>query len=85
MLLDDLITSGGSKLETAEPLQAEGLTIEDVVVLIDREQGGAADLAAHGYRLHAAVTLRQIVDSLAAGGQLAPDDARRVRSYLDGL
>jgi uridine monophosphate synthetase len=85
VLLDDLITSGGSKLETAEPLQAEGLTIEDVVVLIDREQGGAADLAAHGYRLHAAVTLRQIVDSLAAGGQLAPDDARRVRSYLDGL
>ena len=83
VLLDDLITGGGSKLEAAEPLQAEGLVIEDVVVLIDREQGGAADLAAHGYRLHAAVTLRAIVDALAAGGQLAPDDARRVRGYLD--
>lgn len=82
VLLDDLITNGGSKLEAAEPLRAEGLVIEDVVVLIDREQGGAADLAAHGYRLHAAVTLRQIVDALAAGGQLAPDDARRVRDYL---
>ncbi len=85
VLLDDLITSGGSKLEAAEPLRAEGLVIEDVVVLIDREQGGAADLAAHGYRLHAAVTLRQLVDALAAGGQLSPDDARRVRTYLDAV
>ena len=82
VLLDDLITSGESKLEAVEPLQAEGLIVEDMVVLIDREQGGAADLAACGYRLHAAVTLRQIVDALAVGGQLAPEDARRVREYL---
>jgi len=82
VLLDDLITSGESKLEAVEPLQAEGLIVEDMVVVIDREQGGAADLAARGYRLHAAVTLRQIVDALAVGGQLAPEDARRVREYL---
>ena len=82
VLLDDLITTGGSKLEALEPLLAEGLLVEDVVVLIDREQGGAQDLAQKGLRLHAALTLRELVDALAEGGQLAPNDAQRVRNYL---
>lgn len=84
VLLDDLITSGASKLEAAEPLLAEGLVVEDVVVLIDREQGGARDLAQHGFRLHAACTLREIVDSLVSGGQLSSADGQRVREYLGG-
>jgi uridine monophosphate synthetase len=84
VLLDDLITSGGSKLEALEPLRAEGLVIEDVVVLIDREQGGAQDLAAQGLRLHAVLTLRQLVRALALEGVLCPADADRVFAYLDG-
>jgi uridine monophosphate synthetase len=82
VLLDDLITSGGSKLEALEPLLAEGLVVEDVVVLIDRQQGGAQELAQHGYHLHAALTLSELVDSLADGGQLSPAEAQRVRDYL---
>jgi uridine monophosphate synthetase len=84
VLLDDVITSGGSKLEAAEALLAAGLVIEDVVVLIDREQGGAEELAGRGYRLHASLTLSQIVDSLSEDGLLAPADAQRVHDYLAG-
>jgi len=84
VLLDDLITTGGSKLEAAEPLLAAGLIVEDVVVLIDREQGGAADLAAHGMRLHAACSLREIVGALVSLGKLDRDAQQRVESYLDG-
>lgn len=84
VLLDDLITSGGSKVEAMEPLQAAGLAVRDVVVLIDREQGGAADLARRGYRLHAAMTLRQLVEILAADGALGASEAQRVRDYLEG-
>jgi len=84
VLLDDLITSGASKLEAAEPLLAEGLLISDIVVLIDRQQGGAADLAAHGYQLHAALTLRELVEILAEDGRLPAADAARVYAYLDG-
>jgi len=53
-------------------------------VLINREQGGAEDLARHGYRLHAAVTLREIVAALEAEGLVSAEDARRVREYLGG-
>jgi len=84
VLLDDVITSGGSKLEAAEPLRAEGLVVEDIVVLIDREQGGAAELRNLGFRVHAALTLREIVDALAAGGQIGQPEALRVHAYLNG-
>lgn len=83
VLLDDLITQGGSKLDALEPLLAAGLLVEDMVVLIDREQGGAAELAAKGYRLHAAITLRELVDELVDGGRLSAADGQRVRDYLD--
>ncbi len=82
VLVDDLISSGGSKLEAAAPLQEEGLIVEDVVVLIDREQGGAEDLARHGLRLHAALTLREIVALLVAAGKLDRETQERVERYL---
>jgi len=84
VLLDDLITSGGSKLDAAEPLQQAGLQVRDVVVLIDREQGGAEDLAQHGLRLHAVLTLREMVDALEQSQAISPDQARHVRGYLAG-
>jgi uridine monophosphate synthetase len=82
VLLDDLITGGGSKLQAAIPLQEAGLLIRDVVVLIDREQGGRHDLSAHGLQLHAVLTLRELVDALQTSGDLDSDQADRVRDYL---
>lgn len=84
VLLDDLITSGGSKLQAAEPLQQAGLQVRDVVVLIDREQGGAEDLAEHSLQLHAVLTLREMVDALQYSAAISPDQAQRVRDYLAG-
>ena len=52
LLVDDLITRGESKLEALAPLTQAGLLIKDILVLIDRQQGGRAVLEAHGYRLH---------------------------------
>jgi orotate phosphoribosyltransferase len=61
VLIDDLVSHAESKLETARVLEANGLRVHDVAVLIDREQGGPAQAAAAGYAVHAAVRISQLL------------------------
>ncbi len=81
-VLDDLITTGGSKIEAVQPLRDAGLVVEDVVVLIDRQSTGAMDLEAHGLRLHAVLTLEQIVSVLADQGIVFQAERTVVEQYL---
>jgi uridine monophosphate synthetase len=82
VVLDDLITTGGSKLESLAPLLEAGLAVKDVVVLVDREQGGAAELAARGLALHAALTLGQVLDSLVRHGAITDSQRTDVHAAL---
>jgi len=84
VVLDDLITTGGSKIEALEPLLQAGLKVTDVAVLVDREQGGAAELAAHGLTLHAALTLGQILDCLVRHGRIGDAVRAEVHAALGG-
>ena len=40
VLIEDVITTGGSIISAAEVLRNAGIVLKDVVVLVDREQGG---------------------------------------------
>jgi len=82
VVLDDLITTGGSKIEALAPLREAGLTVTDVVVLVDRQQGGAEELASQGLRLHAALTLGQILDSLVRHGEISPSVRSDIHAAL---
>mgnify|MGYP005843400517 CR=1 FL=1 len=82
VVLDDLITTGDSKLEAIAPLQSAGLRVKDIVVLIDREQGGAEQLTKRGYRLHSVLTLSQMLEVLAVHGRIAPEQYAQVHSWL---
>ena len=84
LVVDDLVSTGGAKLEAITPLLEAGLVVQDVLVLIDREQGGREALAAAGYRLHALFTAAEALDVLEAHGRVAADVAGRVREYLRG-
>ena len=82
VVLDDLITTGESKTEAIEPLRHAGLTVTDVVVLIDRQSGGREELAQHGYRLHSVFTLHQILDVLAEHGAITHEQRAQVIEWL---
>jgi len=82
LLVDDLITRGDSKLEAIAPLEEAGLKVRDVLVLIDREQGGADDLARRGYCLHAILRLTEILDTLRGSGRITPAQHSEVMAYL---
>src|SRR5690606_29601697 len=44
LIVEDIITTGSSIIETADELVHSGLEITDVIGLIDREQGGKKQL-----------------------------------------
>lgn len=68
VVIDDIVTDGASKLEAIEPLVAAGLVVRDLVVLVDREQGGRQRLAARGYALHAVLSISACFDELERQG-----------------
>lgn len=82
LLVDDLITHGGSKLEAIDGLEAAGLRVRDVLVLIDRGQGGADDLAQRGYRLHSLMRLTDVVETLRAQELITTAHHESVVAYL---
>ncbi|MBN1439461.1 MAG: orotidine-5'-phosphate decarboxylase [Anaerolineales bacterium] len=80
-MVDDVITTGGAKLEALEKLRGAGLVVEDLVVLVDRESGGAESLTAAGLRLHSAARLRDLLPIWQAQGKLT---AEQVGQVLEG-
>jgi uridine monophosphate synthetase len=84
VVIEDLITSGGSIVKSAERLRELGLIVEDVVVLIDRGQGGAQSLAEAGIRAHVVFTLPAMLDYLVARGRMEKSTADEVRAFLHG-
>jgi len=82
LIVEDLVTSGASVMETVAPLEEVGLKVSDVVVLINREQGGQAHLASKGLRLHAAFTLSGILDALVTAGKVSADVQAKVQAFI---
>jgi orotate phosphoribosyltransferase len=82
LVVDDLITRGTSKVEAIEPLKDAGLVVQDVLVLIDREQGGVNDLAQQGYRLHAILKFTDVLDALKESGRITAEQHAEVLDYL---
>lgn len=82
LVIDDLVSHADSKLEAIRVLEANGLVVRDVAVLVDREQGGPQQLAAAGYTLHAATRLRQLLDYFLRSGGIDQERYAQVTSYL---
>ena len=82
VVIDDLATTGESKFEAIQKLTAAGLTVRDVVVLVDRQSGAAQALAAAGLRLHAVFTLSTLLDYWQRAGSIPADQIAAARAFL---
>ena len=82
VVIDDLATTGGSKVEAAEQLTSVGLQVKDVVVLIDRQSGATEDLAKRGFRLHAVFTITELLDYWERTQRVPAERIEEVREFL---
>ncbi len=60
VIVDDLITTGKSLVDAIDVLRAEGGIVTDAVVLIDRQEGGKAQLQKSNVKLHSFMSMTEI-------------------------
>ena len=82
LVIDDLITTGLSKFEFIQPLEQEGLHVKDILVLIDREQGGAQALKEKGYALHSVLGITFLLNTLTVHNKITKEKADEILAYL---
>ena len=58
VIVEDVVTTGGSSLLAIERAEAVGLKVEKVLAIIDRLEGGREAFAARGYALESLLTIR---------------------------
>jgi orotate phosphoribosyltransferase len=83
IIIDDLVTGGGSITETAAKLREAGVLVRDAFVLVDRQQGARERLRSVGINLRAALTLEVILNYLMSSGLIEEEWYRRSIRYLE--
>ncbi len=64
LLIEDVVTSGGSILETAEAMRNQDMKISDAIVILDRCQGGRQKLRDNNIELHALLNIFDLLKVL---------------------
>jgi orotate phosphoribosyltransferase len=60
VIVEDVVTTGGSSLLAIDRAEEFGLKVAGVITIIDRLEGGAAAFAARGYKLTSLLTIRDL-------------------------
>ena len=67
VIVEDVITTGGSALKAIQAVEAEGGTVVAVLALVDREEGGRETIEQAGYRVHALVRVAELNSVVGVG------------------
>lgn len=82
LLIEDLITTGESILETKDALGQEGVKVDNVVVIIDRSSDGGEGLKKLGINLYKLTTIHEIVATLRVKDLIDSNKENEIRDFL---
>lgn len=82
MIIEDVVTSGSSILTTVKDLRDCGIKCTDALVLLNREQGGDEFLKSNGIKMHALLSLSQMMTYLKEANCVDDDVVQKVKEYL---
>lgn len=83
LVVDDLVTTGGSIMSAIEALRASGCVVRDAAVLVDRLEGGAQNLEAVGVKLHAFADVKELVQTLHEMKKVTKADLQAVLRQME--
>lgn len=81
-VIEDIVTSGVSLVETINDLEQEGLLVHHAATIVDREQGGNKILAQKGYTLHALFTITELLDILLDNNRIDKNTHQQIIDFL---
>jgi orotate phosphoribosyltransferase len=84
LVVDDLVTTGGSMVSAIEALRKAGCIVKDSIVLVDRLEGGKASLKAAGVKLRSFTDVKDLVDTLYRGKKVTKGDYEAVLRQIGG-
>jgi uridine monophosphate synthetase len=83
VMIEDLVNRATSLLEAIPAIEAQGLKVHDAVVLLDYQKGGRETLESNGYKLHAFMTVREVVDIMFAEGKIDAEKHAQCIKFLE--
>lgn len=83
LIIEDVVTSGSSILETVKDLRKEGLIVNDAVIILDREQGGNSNLMKNDVQIKSLFTMTSLIGILVKSGNITEEMALKVKNYLN--
>ncbi|MBM4338827.1 MAG: orotate phosphoribosyltransferase [Deltaproteobacteria bacterium] len=82
LIVDDLITTGESVIEAAEVVRDQGGVVNELVVLLDREQGGGERLRLSRIEPHALFKISDAMEWLHHVGLIGDKIYATVKEYI---
>ena len=83
ILVDDMATNAFSKIKFIDGIKYSGGIVEDVLIVLDREQGGVEALAKENVKLHSLITLKELLNYMKENNILDESKYNEIRDYLE--
>ena len=83
VLIDDMATNAFSKIKFVDGIKQAGGIVDDVVIVLDREQGGAEALAKVNIKLHSLITLKELLSYMKDNNLIDDSKYNGILNYLE--
>ena len=83
VLIDDMATNAYSKLKFIDGIKQSGGNVKDVIIVLDREQGGVEALSKEGVKLHSLITLKELLSYMKENNMIDEDKYNEILDYLE--
>lgn len=83
LLIDDVLTAGGTMSEGKILLEGSGYVVKHGLVVINRQQGGEERLLDLEVRLAYLLTMNEVIDVLSDTERISAKVEKKIRAYAD--